>query len=220
MTLSFTHARPSRPWLLGGLILLAACGQTPTPQALQPDDAIQTQALTAAPTLQPGQTYSFRVPGTSNRYLARDAFEIIPYATTAVTKTGSSDLYSAEAAATWNVVAGAADPSCVSLGILQYANTYLQGRGFTSPEDNYTKPYSYGLVYGSPRQNATFDKELTFCVRPGLSGQNGTLSFESKAYPGYFVTHKADNTVTFEKVSTASVRQDATWIAEAGLANR
>ncbi len=140
--------------------------------------------------------------------------------TPTVTATGSTDLYSAEAAASWGVVAGVADKTCVSLGILQYANNYLMGRGFTSPENNYASPVSYGLLYSEPGRNATFDKEITFCIRSGLSGQGGTISFESKAYPGYFITHKADNTVAFEKAGTASLRQDASWIAEAGLVNR
>ncbi len=213
----------SRIVLVGGLMTLAACGQTPpSTSTVEPllSASVTNQSTSVAPLLQTGRTYSFRVPGTTNRYLARDAFLIKPFGAYPVNATASNDLYSAQAAAAWDVIAGVADKSCISLGIVQFANTYLQGRGFTSPENNYAKPVDYGLVWSAPSQNATFDKEITFCVRPGLSGLNGSLSLESKAYPGYFLTHKSNNTIAFEAAATSSQKQDATWVAESSLFSR
>ncbi|WP_170928346.1 AbfB domain-containing protein [Deinococcus hopiensis] len=110
--------------------------------------------------------------------------------------------------ATFKVVQGLADNSCVSFESRNFPGQYL-------------RHYDFRLRLETSNNSATFDDDATFCAVPGLSG-NG-LSFQSFNFPAYYLRHYNTEAWIAEKGNgaagtTALFNEDASFTIEAPLA--
>ena len=99
------------------------------------------------------------------------------------------------------VVAGLADPACVS---------------FRSPDGRYLRHASWRVQLSPDEGTALFRGDATFCVREGAVA--GSISFEASNYPRWFLRHRnfelwvdhADGTTIFGSDSSFVVRAPVT----------
>ncbi|WP_293913058.1 AbfB domain-containing protein [Deinococcus sp.] len=149
--------------VLLGAMLLSACSQSG-----QTDSGPLAAAATVS--LPVGEYRSFQVttPGLTDRSISHAG----SLGNIEVTGAGSSDLI--KQSATWKIVAGLSDANCTSFQSLNFPGDYLRHAG-----SRIRKNARDGSVL--------FDKDATFCARPGLSGVG--VSLESKNYPGRYVRH-------------------------------
>jgi hypothetical protein len=75
--------------------------------------------------------------------------------------------------ATFTIVAGLANPACVSFRSLNFPDRYL-------------RHYNFRVRLEANAGGATFARDATFCGRAGLAGG---LSFESYSHPGRYLRH-------------------------------
>ena len=104
--------------------------------------------------------------------------------------------------ATFRMVPGLADPTCVSLEARNYPGYFLRhqdSRVKLQPSDG----------------NQLFKADATFCVRPGLADPN-VISFESKNYPGRYLRHRGGQ-LWVEAGTDALFRADASWRIDSPL---
>jgi RNA polymerase sigma factor (sigma-70 family) len=96
--------------------------------------------------------------------------------------------------ATFEVVAGLADPSCFS---------------FRLPDGQYLRHSSWRLrVFGNDG-TALFRGDATFCARPG--SVSGSVSLESSNYPGWFLHHRGNDLWVDQPTGTAAFGADSSF---------
>jgi hypothetical protein len=157
------------------------------------------QAVVAGvPFLRMGASYSFRTvtPGVTDRYIRH--FNSLGF--TEVVNAASTDLLKQDAS--WKVVAGLADASCLSLESINQPGRFLRHAAGRMRLDN-----SDG--------SDLFRRDATFCPKPALDG-NGGLSLESYNFPGHYVRHINAEVWLHAFQDTAGFRADASWAPATG----
>ncbi|WP_420593840.1 AbfB domain-containing protein [Deinococcus sp.] len=148
--------------------------------------------VSGAAYLQPLSNISLRSvsSGTNNRFLRHQ------------NDLGLTEVVNANSAAqlkqdaSWQVVPGLADPSCISLAAINVAGSYLRHASNRLRIDSDT--------------GGSFKADATFCARNALDG-NGGLSLEASNLPGFFV-HQRGNEVWLDRNdNSAGFKTDATW---------
>lgn len=147
------------------------------------------------PSLTVGNSYSFQVTnaGLQGRYLRH--LNSLGY-TELVTSSSDAAL---KADASWKVVAGLADASCVSLQSVNFPDKYLRHAGSRARID-------------APDGSDLFKADATWCVKAALDGSSANVSLQSKNYPTSYLRHRGGE-VWAEAGSDALYKQDATWTA-------
>ncbi|WRZ54856.1 AbfB domain-containing protein [Streptomyces sp. NBC_01314] len=74
--------------------------------------------------------------------------------------------------ATFTIVPGLADPTCYS---------------FRDSSGRYLRHMDFRVRFDASNGTATFDKDATYCARPGSA--TGSVSLESFNYPGRYLRH-------------------------------
>ncbi len=98
--------------------------------------------------------------------------------------------------ATFKIVPGLADSSCVSFESLNYPKHYLRH------QNNRVKLHSW-------ENSQLFREDATFCVKPGLADPE-LVSFESYNYPDYFLRHRNSH-LYIEQDNSDLFRADTTF---------
>jgi RNA polymerase sigma factor (sigma-70 family) len=96
--------------------------------------------------------------------------------------------------ATFEVVAGLADPGCFS---------------FRSPDGRYLRHASWQLRLHRNDGTLLFRRDATFCVRAGSAP--GSVSLESSNYPGWFLRHRGDELWVDRSDGTPTFRADSSF---------
>jgi hypothetical protein len=154
--------------------------------------------IDGVPYLRGGVSYSLRAvtPGVTNRYI-RHANSL---ASTEVVDASSPELLKKDAS--WKVVNGLADSSCMSFESVNLPGQFLRHFNFRlrlDPNDN----------------SAVFKSDATFCARKALNGGAG-MSLESKNLPGYYLRHMNAEVWLNQFQDTALFRNDASWAPQTG----
>ena len=153
------------------------------------------------------QSIQVTTAGLTNRYVRQyqdpnDGGRIV--GDTEVVTSGSDSGLKADA--TFRVVAGLADPTCVSLQSRTAPAEYLHNSGQRIRRD--------------PNDGSSgFAASATWCTQAGLAGQSGTLSFASYTRPGAYLRHTnaqlwdSTNGGLFPTDATsATYLADASWL--------
>jgi hypothetical protein len=98
--------------------------------------------------------------------------------------------------ASWNIVPGLGNASCVSFESRNYPGKFLRHSGFR-------------LILSSYEDSVLFKNDATFCERPGRSDP-ALSSFESLNYPGYFLRHQ-DYQLKLHNATDAGALVDSTF---------
>jgi RNA polymerase sigma factor (sigma-70 family) len=96
--------------------------------------------------------------------------------------------------ATFEVVAGLADPDCFS---------------FRLPDGRYLRHSSWRLRVFADDGTPLFRGDATFCVRLGAVA--GSVSLESKNYPGWFLRHRGDEVWVDQSNATPAFAEDSSF---------
>jgi hypothetical protein len=149
--------------------------------------------INSNPYLHLGAPYSFRTvaPGISNRYIRHQN----ALGSTEVVSSNSSDQL--KLSSTWKIVAGLADPNCISLESVNSPNQFLRHSG-------------YRIRLNTNDGSEIFKQDATFCLRPALDGSGG-ISLESKNYPNHYIRHTNAELWLYQLEDTAGFRADASW---------
>ncbi|GAB2583270.1 hypothetical protein Aab01nite_84560 [Paractinoplanes abujensis] len=97
--------------------------------------------------------------------------------------------------ATLQVVAGLADPSCISL---------------LGPQGRYLRHSSFRLQLSPPEGTVLFRGDATFCPRPGATA--GTVSFESANYRTFYLRRVGDELWVDKSDGTDTFRTDSSFL--------
>ena len=154
--------------------------------------------IDGVPFLRRGTSYSLRTvtPGVTNRFI-RHANSL---GVTEVVDAASSELLKKDAS--WKVVNGLGDASCLSFESVNQPGQFLRHQAFRlriDPNDN----------------SALFKADATFCARKALDG-NGGISLESKNNPGYYIRHANAEVWLNPFQDTSLFRADASWSPQTG----
>nr|WP_286259930.1 AbfB domain-containing protein [Streptomyces graminofaciens] len=84
----------------------------------------------------------------------------------------SSSTTAVKQSATFTVVPGLAEPTCYS---------------FRDSSGRYLRHKDYRIRFDASNGTATFNKDATYCARPGSA--TGSVSLESYNYPGRYLRH-------------------------------
>lgn len=188
--------------LIGLSLILQSCGGAESPSAPTTKVVSDLEPTLATAGLTPGTAVSLQVttPGLTERFV-RSAQNL---GVTEVVNAGS--VASLKQDATFDVVAGLADPGCFSLQVRGTPNRYVRHNRFQirmELNDN----------------SGLFKQDATWCVKPGLSGAGVTL--ESKNYPGYYLRHQnallwlASPKGSRPTDGSSNFDQDVTWTVSA-----
>ncbi|MEU7827201.1 sigma-70 family RNA polymerase sigma factor [Catellatospora sp. NPDC049133] len=101
---------------------------------------------------------------------------------------------SARQQATFQVVAGIADPKCFS---------------FRSPDGRYLRHSSWRVRLHADDGTALFKGDATFCVRPGSSA--ATILLESSNYPGWFLHRRGTELWVDQSDGSAGFRAESSF---------
>jgi RNA polymerase sigma factor (sigma-70 family) len=107
---------------------------------------------------------------------------------------GADSAEPARRRATFEVVPGLADPSCVS---------------FRAQDGRYMRHLSWRLRLSQDDGRRLFRGDATFCVRAG--SVPGSVSLESSNYPGWYVRHRGNELWVDLSDGTAAFRADASF---------
>jgi RNA polymerase sigma factor (sigma-70 family) len=114
---------------------------------------------------------------------------------------GPADDSQARRRATFEVVAGLADPTCFS---------------FRLADGQYLRHSSWRLRVSPNEGTALFRGDATFCVRPGWA--SGSVSLESHNYPGWFLGHRGNELWVDHATGTAAFAADSSFRIRSPLA--
>jgi hypothetical protein len=104
--------------------------------------------------------------------------------------------------ATFTIVAGLANPACVSFRSANFPDRYL-------------RHYNFRVRLDVNTGDATFARDATFCGRAGLAGG---LSFESYSHPGRFLRHYNNEVRVDQFTSGTTFAGDASFTVTTPLA--
>lgn len=201
---------------------------TPTSSQTQPvpdtGSSVPSASLTATPSARPSAGASAsqrRTPGASPSLTSTPvptqvnlvagstrSLESISLAGTYVTENAAfGDLMpvttnsaaTTKQAATFTVVAGLANPTCVS---------------FLTASGNYLRHRNFRLRVEPLANTGLFRQDTTFCVRPGNNA--GSVSFESVNYPGWYLHHRAAEIWLEPLADNAAFRTECSFRAAYG----
>jgi RNA polymerase sigma factor (sigma-70 family) len=116
-------------------------------------------------------------------------------------RTGTGSDPAARRRATFEVIPGLADPTCVTL---------------RAGDGRYVRHMSWRVRLSGDEGTALFRGDATFCVRPGPVP--GSLSLESSNYPGWYLRHRGTELWVDQSDGSAAFRSDAAFRARAPLA--
>ncbi|MFE3036589.1 sigma-70 family RNA polymerase sigma factor [Streptomyces canus] len=165
-----SHAPAARPAVAAPLSP-AASSPAPSPRA----SASRTPAPTSTPTAVPTTTAAVRFSG---RHALRSVDHPGDYVSESnrlgvLGPVGATSSPTTRQAATFTFVPGLADPRCYSL------------RDATG---RYVRHYSFRIRLDTDDRSAIFQKDATFCPRPGSTV--GSVALESYNYPGRYLRHR------------------------------
>ena len=151
---------------------------------------IATSSLAGQLPLNTVQSFQVTTPGFMDRFMQ----VVNGLGVTSVVNAGSDA--GSKQAATFRVVPGLADNTCYSFASITNPGQYLRHSNFR--------------IHSDPSDGSNgFNLDATFCVQPGLSGDN--ISLESKNYPGYYIRHRNAELWLDPFQDTSQYREDATW---------
>lgn len=153
--------------------------------------------ISGEPYLRRGTSYSFRTvtPGV-NRYMRH----FTSLGVTEVVDASSSEVLKKDAS--WKVVNGLADSSCLSFEAINQPGSFLRHQELR-------------LRIDADDDSAVFEADATFCPRKALDSGSG-LSLESKNNPGYYVRHIDSELWLNAFEDTSLFRADASWAPVTG----
>jgi RNA polymerase sigma factor (sigma-70 family) len=122
-----------------------------------------------------------------------DRGQLIP-----ISESSSTD---ARRQATLLAVTGIADPACIS---------------FRDQDGRYLRHSSFRLRTDPAQGTVLFQRDATFCPRPGATA--GSITLESKNYPGYFVRHIRNELWIDQNDGSADFRTQSSFVARPPLA--
>jgi RNA polymerase sigma factor (sigma-70 family) len=103
--------------------------------------------------------------------------------------------------ATFQVVPGLADPACLSL---------------VASDGRYLRHMMWRVRLSLDEGTPLFRGDATFCVRPGTI--EGSVSFESSNYPGWFLRHRGAEVWVDHSDGSAGFRADSSFLVRPPLA--
>ncbi|MEV6345438.1 sigma-70 family RNA polymerase sigma factor [Actinoplanes sp. NPDC051851] len=104
--------------------------------------------------------------------------------------------------ATFQAVAGLADPGCLS---------------FRTADGRYLRHSSWRIRVAEEEGTALFRGDATFCPRAGAA--TGSVTLESANYPGWFLRHRNDDLWVDQAVAGAAFRADSSFRVRPPLAD-
>ncbi|GIM97627.1 AbfB domain-containing protein [Paractinoplanes toevensis] len=114
---------------------------------------------------------------------------------------GESSGAAARQRATLLAVPGIADPACFS---------------FRAQDGRYLRHASFRLRLGPEEGTVLFRRDATFC--PGAGSAGGSITLESKNYPGFFVRHVRDELWLDQSDGSADFRAQSSFFVRGPLA--
>ncbi|MGI5240211.1 sigma-70 family RNA polymerase sigma factor [Dactylosporangium sp. CA-139066] len=160
-----------------------------------PRSSAAAPSPTRAPTLAPGHSVSLESAEVPGRFVtAADGLGVL-------TPLGPTSADAARRPATFAVVAGLADPACVS----------FRGAG-----GGYLRHASWRLRLNPDEGTPLFRSDATFCPRPGAARDSVLL--ESSNYPGWFVHARGDELWVDQSDNSAAFRAASSFWTRAPLA--
>jgi hypothetical protein len=118
-------------------------------------------------------------------------------------RTGTGSDEAARRRATFEVIPGLADPTCVTL---------------RADDGRYVRHMFWRVRLSADEGTALFRGDATFCVRPGPVP--GSLSLESANYRGWYLRHRGSELWVDQSDGSAAFGSDAAFRARAPLADR
>jgi RNA polymerase sigma factor (sigma-70 family) len=201
-TVTATQFSPSPP---PAPPVIAAPTVTPTPAAPRttapaagpttvpaPPPAIPAITISASPALGPVSLEPANAPG---KYVTTTE----DYGVLAVVTAASGD--TATQQATFEVVPGLADPTCLS---------------FRSPDGRYLRHMMWRIRLHADEGTPLYRGDATFCVRTGTVA--GTVWLESSNYPGWFLRHRGDELWVDHSDGSAAFQADSSFVVRSPLA--
>lgn len=164
------------------------------PTAIPPPVAVPPAAppASAAPQLRPVSLEAVTAPG---KFVATaDDLGVLT-----LVDAGSADPVRQQAV--FEVVAGLADPSCLS---------------FRAPDGRYLRHMMWRLRLTADERTALFRGDATFCVKAGAV--DSSVSFESSNYPGWYLRHRNDELWVDQSNGSAAFRADSSFLVRPPLA--
>lgn len=174
-----------------GIIVTAAGGSAPS--ATGPPAASASPSASAGP-LHAG-TVSLESADAAGRFITvADELGVLA-------PVRADDGEQARRVATFEVVAGLADPECFSM---------------RTPEGHYLRHSSWRLRSSPDEGTALFRGDATFCAREGSAADS--VALESENYPGWFLRHVGDLLWVDQSDGSAAFRADSAFLVRPPLA--
>ncbi|WIN00526.1 sigma-70 family RNA polymerase sigma factor [Actinoplanes oblitus] len=174
--------------------IAAPASSAPAGRAATTSAAPSRSATSAAAPLRPGPV-SLEPANTTGRYVT------VAGDYGMLTRVGPDDTRAARRQATFQAVAGLADPDCFS---------------FRAADGRYLRHASWRLRVNPDDGTKLFHGDATFC--PGAGDTPGSVTLESSNYPGWFLRHRGDELWVDQFDGTADFRVDGSFLIRPALA--
>ncbi|MET7482295.1 sigma-70 family RNA polymerase sigma factor [Streptomyces sp. NPDC005538] len=180
--------QPTRHPAAGAAPAPAVSSHSPTPSA----------SPSPSPTATPSPTASARLSG---RHALRSVDDPGDYVALSgglgvLTPVGANSAATTRETATLTFVRGLADPDCYSL---------------RDAEGRYVRHYAFRIRLAANDGSAIFQKDATFCARPGSTA--GSVALESYNYPGRYLRHRDNRQLWLDPAeNTAAYRASRSFV--------